>query len=109
MKHHIIIEKFYLTIQINDILICFRLHEEIEQFYRYMSPTDTEHLVRGHAVRRISDAVRRLWSHARVEVFGSYRTGLYLPTSDIDLVVIGKKSFSFLKRMLLYMYVSAMS
>ncbi|XP_077302789.1 terminal nucleotidyltransferase 4B-like isoform X2 [Arctopsyche grandis] len=65
------------------------LHEEIEQFYAYMSPTPVEHKVRAHAVRRITDAVRRLWPHARVEVFGSYRTGLYLPTSDIDLVVIG--------------------
>lgn len=31
-----------------------------------------------------------LWPQARVEVFGSFRTGLYLPTSDIDLVVIGE-------------------
>lgn len=67
----------------------FRLHEEIEHFYAYMSPTPIEHKVRAHAVRRITEAVRRLWPHARVEVFGSYRTGLYLPTSDIDLVVIG--------------------
>lgn len=33
-----------------------------------------------------------LWPQARVEVFGSFRTGLYLPTSDIDLVVIGECS-----------------
>ena len=26
----------------------------------------------------------------QVEIFGSFRTGLYLPTSDIDLVVFGK-------------------
>ena len=25
-----------------------------------------------------------------MEIFGSFRTGLYLPTSDIDLVVYGK-------------------
>ena len=25
-----------------------------------------------------------------MEIFGSFRTGLYLPTSDIDLVVFGK-------------------
>ena len=26
----------------------------------------------------------------QVEVFGSFKTGLYLPTSDIDLVVFGR-------------------
>ncbi|VVC90261.1 unnamed protein product [Leptidea sinapis] len=66
------------------------LHEEIEHFYLYMSPTETEHLVRSTVVTRIRSAILSLWPQARVEVFGSFRTGLYLPTSDIDLVVIGQ-------------------
>ncbi|XP_045540484.1 non-canonical poly(A) RNA polymerase protein Trf4-1 [Papilio machaon] len=66
------------------------LHEEIEHFYMYMSPTETEHLVRSTVVTRIRSAILALWPQARVEVFGSFRTGLYLPTSDIDLVVIGQ-------------------
>ncbi|CAH0717540.1 unnamed protein product, partial [Brenthis ino] len=66
------------------------LHEEIEHFYMYMSPTETEHLVRSTVVSRIRGAILALWPQARVEVFGSFRTGLYLPTSDIDLVVIGQ-------------------
>ncbi|KAJ0171241.1 hypothetical protein K1T71_012791 [Dendrolimus kikuchii] len=66
------------------------LHEEIEHFYLYMSPTETEHLVRSTVVNRIRSAILALWPQARVEVFGSFRTGLYLPTSDIDLVVIGQ-------------------
>ncbi|XP_039764496.1 non-canonical poly(A) RNA polymerase protein Trf4-1-like [Pararge aegeria] len=66
------------------------LHEEIEHFYMYMSPTETEHLVRSTVVNRIRGAILSLWPQARVEVFGSFRTGLYLPTSDIDLVVIGQ-------------------
>ncbi|XP_068625000.1 non-canonical poly(A) RNA polymerase protein Trf4-1-like [Battus philenor] len=66
------------------------LHEEIEHFYLYMSPTETEHLVRSTVVTRIRGAILALWPQARVEVFGSFRTGLYLPTSDIDLVVIGQ-------------------
>ncbi|KAJ8710446.1 hypothetical protein PYW07_009812 [Mythimna separata] len=66
------------------------LHEEIEHFYMYMSPTETEHLVRSTVVNRIRGAILALWPQARVEVFGSFRTGLYLPTSDIDLVVIGE-------------------
>lgn len=55
----------------------------------YMSPTETEHLVRSTVVSRIRVAIASLWPAARVEVFGSFRTGLYLPTSDVDLVVIG--------------------
>ncbi|KAL4706160.1 hypothetical protein ACJJTC_013625, partial [Scirpophaga incertulas] len=66
------------------------LHEEIEHFFNYMSPTETEHLVRTTVVSRIRTAILSLWPQARVEVFGSFRTGLYLPTSDIDLVVIGQ-------------------
>ncbi|XP_045512533.1 non-canonical poly(A) RNA polymerase protein Trf4-1-like [Pieris brassicae] len=66
------------------------LHEEIEHFFMYMSPTETEHLVRSTVVSRIRSAILSLWPQARVEIFGSFRTGLYLPTSDIDLVVIGQ-------------------
>ncbi|RVE42515.1 hypothetical protein evm_012837 [Chilo suppressalis] len=41
-------------------------------------------------VTRIRGAILSLWPQARVEVFGSFRTGLYLPTSDMDLVDIGQ-------------------
>ncbi|XP_060533881.1 terminal nucleotidyltransferase 4B-like [Cylas formicarius] len=68
------------------------LHEEIEQFCRYMSPSEAEHKVRAEVVARIENIILSKWPEAQVEVFGSYRTGLYLPTSDIDLVVIGKWS-----------------
>uniref|UniRef100_U5ETV5 polynucleotide adenylyltransferase n=1 Tax=Corethrella appendiculata TaxID=1370023 RepID=U5ETV5_9DIPT len=66
------------------------LHEEIEQFYEHMIPTQIEHALRTKLVQRIEKVVLALWPSARVEVFGSFRTGLYLPTSDIDLVVIGR-------------------
>lgn len=54
-----------------------------------MSPTEAEHKVRAEVVSRIEEIIKSKWPEAQVEVFGSYRTGLYLPTSDIDLVVIG--------------------
>lgn len=41
-------------------------------------------------VRRIKDVIMKIWPHASVHIFGSFHTGLYLPTSDIDLVVLGK-------------------
>lgn len=66
-------------------LLCVirRLHQEIEQFYAHMIPTSTEHATRVEVVARIETAVLSLWPNSRVEVFGSFRTGLYLPTSDI--------------------------
>lgn len=70
-----------------------RLHDEIENFFDYMAPTQTEHHIRGDVVYRIEKIVKSLWADAEVHVFGSFRTGLYLSTSDIDLVVLGKKSF----------------
>nr|CAH7738261.1 unnamed protein product [Callosobruchus chinensis] len=66
------------------------LHQEIEHFYHYMSPTEAENQIRAEVVARIENIIVSKWNEAKVEVFGSYRTGLYLPTSDIDLVVIGK-------------------
>lgn len=48
-----------------------------------MIPTPTEHALRIQVVSKIESVVLSLWPNARVEVFGSFRTGLYLPTSDI--------------------------
>ncbi|XP_055911950.1 non-canonical poly(A) RNA polymerase protein Trf4-1-like [Eupeodes corollae] len=65
------------------------LHEEIEQFYHYVLPTPAEHAIRNEVVLRIEAVVHTIWPAAVVEIFGSFRTGLFLPTSDIDLVVLG--------------------
>ncbi|XP_012266386.1 terminal nucleotidyltransferase 4B-like [Athalia rosae] len=65
------------------------LHEEIEDFYSYMCPSMEEHKLRIRVVKRIEEVIHDLWPNSNVEVFGSFPTGLYLPTSDIDLVVIG--------------------
>lgn len=65
------------------------LHEEILDFYEYMSPTMEEHCMRCQVVESIKKVIKKLWPAAKVDVFGSFKTGLYLPTSDIDLVVIG--------------------
>ncbi|KAI5088758.1 non-canonical poly(A) RNA polymerase PAPD5 [Silurus meridionalis] len=65
------------------------LHEEIKDFYDYMSPRPEEKRMRLEVVDRIESVIKDLWPSAVVEVFGSFSTGLYLPTSDIDLVVFG--------------------
>ncbi|XP_070213845.1 LOW QUALITY PROTEIN: terminal nucleotidyltransferase 4A [Bos mutus] len=66
------------------------LHEEIIDFYNFMSPCPEEAAMRREVVRRIETVVKDLWPTADVQIFGSFSTGLYLPTSDIDLVVFGK-------------------
>ncbi|KAG2469834.1 terminal nucleotidyltransferase 4B isoform X2 [Polypterus senegalus] len=66
------------------------LHEEIIDFYKYMSPRPEEEKMRLEVVKRIEGVIRELWPNADVQIFGSFSTGLYLPTSDIDLVVFGK-------------------
>uniref|UniRef100_A0A1A8F4G5 Terminal nucleotidyltransferase 4A n=1 Tax=Nothobranchius korthausae TaxID=1143690 RepID=A0A1A8F4G5_9TELE len=66
------------------------LHEEIKDFYEYISPRLEEEKMRLEVVDRIKGVIHDLWPSAEVQVFGSFSTGLYLPTSDIDLVVFGK-------------------
>lgn len=45
-----------------------------------MSPRKCEHELRLKVVQKIKNAIHELWPQAKVEVFGSFRTGLYLPT-----------------------------
>nr|XP_056718197.1 terminal nucleotidyltransferase 4A [Euleptes europaea] len=66
------------------------LHEEIMDFYDFMSPRPEEEVMRREVVKRIETVIKDLWPTADVQIFGSFSTGLYLPTSDIDLVVFGK-------------------
>ena len=65
------------------------LHEEIEDFYKYMTPKPSEFRMRYEVAHRISQIMQKKWPQAEVHMFGSVMTGLFLPTSDIDLVVIG--------------------
>jgi hypothetical protein len=65
----------------------YMLESEVEQLLRYLSPSAEECQVRAAAVASIDAAVRAAWPTARVAVFGSTDTGLYLPSSDVDLVV----------------------
>ena len=85
-----------------------RLHEQIEDFVAYLTPTPAELRMRRAVVADVEDTVHRLWpkaevrrcvrasqragahGRAQVVVFGSMSYGLMLPTSDVDLVVFGK-------------------
>lgn len=65
------------------------LHFEILEFSRFVSPTETELNSRNEMVMMVESIVRSLWPLSTAVVFGSYATGLYLPTSDIDMCVLG--------------------
>lgn len=66
------------------------LHEEIEDFISFMEPTQVEQAMRDDVVRRIRDIITELWPGSKLETFGSYDTGLYLPDGDIDMVVFSE-------------------
>ncbi|RXM34617.1 Non-canonical poly(A) RNA polymerase PAPD5 [Acipenser ruthenus] len=74
------------------------LHEEIFDFYEYMSPRPEEERMRKEVVQRIKDVIRELWPNAdenpsRGAAAQSLvlKTRLFIPLlSDIDLVVFGK-------------------
>ncbi|RHZ89339.1 hypothetical protein Glove_16g181 [Diversispora epigaea] len=63
-----------------------RLHYEILELVDYLKPTDIEHLLRAFVIKRIEIAIQKYIPTAEILAFGSFNTGLYLPTSDIDLV-----------------------
>ncbi|XP_022976478.1 non-canonical poly(A) RNA polymerase PAPD5 [Cucurbita maxima] len=65
-----------------------QLHKEIVDFCEFLSPTEEERVARDSAVERVFSVVKHIWPHCKVEVFGSFQTGLYLPTSDIDVVIL---------------------
>ncbi|XP_019706880.1 uncharacterized protein [Elaeis guineensis] len=68
-----------------------QLHKEILDFCDFVSPTPEERASRAAAVQCVFEIIKHIWPHSKVEVFGSFRTGLYLPTSDIDVVILESK------------------
>ena len=68
-----------------------RLHHEILEFERWISPAPEETYSRQTVIERIEKLViKRLWpgGEAKLKAFGSFQTNLFLPSSDIDLVVM---------------------
>ncbi|KAG6017709.1 hypothetical protein E4U43_000310 [Claviceps pusilla] len=70
--------------------MAFRLHKEIIDFYEYVRPRDFEQRIRDNLVDNLRKAMKRdgrNFASAEVHPFGSFMSGLYLPTADMDLVV----------------------
>ncbi|KAK3349626.1 hypothetical protein B0T25DRAFT_591874 [Lasiosphaeria hispida] len=70
------------------------LHKEIIDFYEYVRPREFEERMRQEVIQDLKDVCRNLFQDAEVYPFGSYPTGLYLPTSDMDLVVVSDQHLS---------------
>ena len=56
-----------------------RLHEEILDFVKYVSPTPAELEARATVVNKITEIATELWPYSVVHTFGSYANGIYLP------------------------------
>eukprot|EP00924_Labyrinthula_sp_SR-Ha-C_P002224 augustus_masked-scaffold_19-processed-gene-4.34-mRNA-1 protein AED:1.00 eAED:1.00 QI:0/-1/0/0/-1/1/1/0/486 len=69
----------------NDPLIF--LHNEILEFYQFISSSEKEEKIRQKAFDKISTVIIDVYPHATVKLFGSIKTGLALPGSDIDINV----------------------
>nr|XP_036586245.1 poly(A) RNA polymerase cid14 [Colletotrichum truncatum]KAF6796652.1 poly(A) RNA polymerase cid14 [Colletotrichum truncatum] len=69
------------------------LHKEVMDFYEFVKPRDFEHVMRTRLVDRLRRALRtsRFYRDCDVRPFGSYMSGLYLPTADMDLVICAKR------------------
>ncbi len=61
---------------------------EIKDFIAYISPSKEEIELRNFTVRRLRESITKFWPDCEVHVFGSYATDLYLPGSDIDMVIV---------------------
>lgn len=64
------------------------LHQEIVDFANYVSPTEEERFARSEALRRLEAVVKGVWPEAVVQPFGSFDSQLFLPSSDLDVVVM---------------------
>ena len=65
-----------------------RLHKEICDFYDFVQPKDFEQTVRQELLSRLQTNVTDHIPDTKVCCFGSFAAGLYLPTADMDVVVI---------------------
>ena len=65
-----------------------RLHNEIVELTHLLKPTATEDEQRRDAHALLAGVVQEVFPGCTLEIFGSFATGLHLPTSDVDTVVL---------------------
>ncbi|KAL9628295.1 MAG: hypothetical protein Q9164_007329, partial [Protoblastenia rupestris] len=71
-----------------------RLHQEILDFYEWVRPQDFEQEIRLDVITRLQKTFSRIEPGCQLKPFGSFAAGLYLPTADMDLVLMTHASRS---------------
>ncbi|CAH1757665.1 5186_t:CDS:2 [Entrophospora sp. SA101] len=61
--------------------VVHRMHFELNDLIDYLSPTDVEKSLRVFVIKRIEDAVKTKIPCSEMFIFGSFNSGIYLPTS----------------------------
>ena len=61
---------------------------EMKDFVNYISPSSEEIVIRNKVVNTLKTQIALFWPGTEAHVFGSSATDLYLPGSDIDMVVL---------------------
>lgn len=65
-----------------------RLHNEIIDLYNYLKPKDNLEKIRKIVIEKLDSYLKSFNIEYKIYPFGSHETKLYLPNSDIDLVII---------------------
>ncbi|KAH7028189.1 uncharacterized protein B0I36DRAFT_365291 [Microdochium trichocladiopsis] len=68
-----------------------RLHKEIIDFYNYVRPREFEEDVRNLMLSKLEAVVKSKIRDAVLLPFGSFKSGLYLPTADMDIAICSQK------------------
>eukprot|EP00842_Homolaphlyctis_polyrhiza_P004352 jgi/Hompol1/4918/HPOL_001863-RA len=66
------------------------LNQEIDDYLVFVRPTHAEQQLRWLTIERVRRATVSVWPDAVVSVFGSFETQLYLPSSDVDIIILGE-------------------
>lgn len=70
------------------------LHKEIVDFYEFISPRSFEQTLRQSLLDDLEAMVRKRFPNGRIHCFGSFMSGLYLPTGDMDIVMCSTQFLS---------------
>lgn len=66
------------------------LTNEMKDFVNYISPSCEEIETRNRVIGKLKRSISSFWPQTETHVFGSCATDLYLPGSDIDMVVVSQ-------------------
>jgi predicted nucleotidyltransferase len=64
-----------------------KLHNEMVEFVRFYGPTEESNEIRRALFLKVKNVIKKFFPGAIVKMFGSTAAILYLPRSDIDIVV----------------------